>query len=1260
MSQYLPVAAWSTLASNVTLGASAYRYYITVNPLDPNEPGAATSLVAVNDWFIDFAGYPFLIENVAGSVLTVYDILERGDGVISAYAPYADKLGYVYRPLNGAIILTQAQLRKLDSSAADIIQPIEKGVIYSQLLQLDQTNPQTLYGGIPIFSAGLYTDFIDFNLTTTSVQQEGRLNWNAEDGVPQVGLPGGNVYLQIGQEHVIRVYNEDVVPITNGKVVYASSATGNIKKVKLANNTSYDESSRVVGVATEDIPSGHFGYITVTGLVHDMDTDGASMGGQLAYLGTNGNITSTPPTAPNTKVVIGIVVRPHVTEGILYVRIKVIPRLQDLSDVTGSLTTSGQFPSWDHSNSRFNFDKNINDYVPIETLEDSGNPTGFVDNDAITVTYSYTNRTITLTGDLSYYWKGTKKTLTSPWTSSAHTATLGSWFLYSIDGTNFTWSQTRWSFYDVQVSYVNYGASAATTFATREVHGLMDVESHIESHDNIGTYRVSGGNATAGTYALNTDTNAAITPGFDSAVIKDEDISTTIPAWIQGTYSTMYVNSTTSSSTFNLTESFPFLFTPASYITYNNVTAGTLVTGAVNRWFNVYQILIPTTTDTDSQKYRTIFLQPQIEHTSLLSATGEDVRALNLGALPNLSPEFVFWARLTYYTGASYTTTGKVQLVSITYVTGNKANQITVSGFNPTNHAALSNLQWTTSGHIGNAGSVPVFNSLGNAVEASLTNSYIPYKSTNGLSDSPITTDGTGTTIRNKLYLGTIIAPAVDTGVLNSLVYDPSTGEVRQRNILSSQWVTSGSDIYYNGDNVGIGTTAPYGKLHIKDNKTTENSQIILQDVGNWGNQQLHNIQWNDSAGKVGAMGLKYSGADGTVDFQIHSLYNNGYVNSSDVKFTVKGNGNVGIGTSFPILKFTVKGNQSKVGSFENLFMLESNDVSNQLRLKFGLNNSATATSRGAVIQSVEEGVDYRNLLLNPDDGNVGIGRTPTTHKLEVEGSEQITAKLYLGTSTAPTTDTGTLNALVWDNTTGEVKQRAITGGGGTPGGSDTYVQFNDGGVFGGESSFRFSKSVGALTITPTNYINYGLYIHTSNSPLVLKGQSTNYFRYAISSSAFRIDGDGSDGFGTYKSIIVGDYNGGCDLYFNGSKKAETETYGLLITGYGKAEGFVKAYQTLSSATTVTMNVRNGQNARITLGHNVTLTLSNLTDGDEGNIVVTQDSTGGRTLTISPTPKVINSGGGTITLTGTANSIDMLSYTYTNSVLYITYGTNYT
>ncbi len=130
MSQYLPEVAWSTYARNVLLGNTPYRYKLTVNYLDPNESGANTMEMQVGDWFIDNAGYPFLIEEINGAQLTVYDVNERGDGVTSAYGPYPDKIGYVYRPKNGAFMLTQAQLRKLDPSASDIIIPIEKGIVW--------------------------------------------------------------------------------------------------------------------------------------------------------------------------------------------------------------------------------------------------------------------------------------------------------------------------------------------------------------------------------------------------------------------------------------------------------------------------------------------------------------------------------------------------------------------------------------------------------------------------------------------------------------------------------------------------------------------------------------------------------------------------------------------------------------------------------------------------------------------------------------------------------------------------------------------------------------------------------------------------------------------------------------------------------------------------------------------------------------------------------------------------------------------------
>ena len=75
--------------------------------------------------------------------------------------------------------------------------------------------------------------------------------------------------------------------------------------------------------------------------------------------------------------------------------------------------------------------------------------------------------------------------------------------------------------------------------------------------------------------------------------------------------------------------------------------------------------------------------------------------------------------------------------------------------------------------------------------------------------------------------------------------------------------------------------------------------------------------------------------------------------------------------------------------------------------------------------------------------------------------------------------------------------------------------------------------------------------------------------------------------------------------------------------------------QDLTSASTITWNVSNGTVADLTLGHNVTLTISGGVDGDTAMLRCLQDSTGSRTLTLNSSIQrggrdapVLNTGGG--------------------------------
>jgi hypothetical protein len=94
---------------------------------------------------------------------------------------------------------------------------------------------------------------------------------------------------------------------------------------------------------------------------------------------------------------------------------------------------------------------------------------------------------------------------------------------------------------------------------------------------------------------------------------------------------------------------------------------------------------------------------------------------------------------------------------------------------------------------------------------------------------------------------------------------------------------------------------------------------------------------------------------------------------------------------------------------------------------------------------------------------------------------------------------------------------------------------------------------------------------------------------------------------------------------------------------------------TLTDGATITWDTGGypTSHAKVTLGGNRTLAISNAIAGASGILVVTQDGTGSRTLTL---PAGSKAPGGAPTLTTTAGAIDVLSFYYDGTTYFWTVG----
>ena len=142
---------------------------------------------------------------------------------------------------------------------------------------------------------------------------------------------------------VVQVRNATGATLTKGTLVYISGATGQIPTVSKALATSDATSAQTLGMMTADLTNNTNGYVTIIGLITEIDTSAFADGAQLYLSGTTaGTYTSTKTYAPTHLVYVGVVEYSHAIHGKIFVKVQNGYELDEIHNVSAQSPTTGQ------------------------------------------------------------------------------------------------------------------------------------------------------------------------------------------------------------------------------------------------------------------------------------------------------------------------------------------------------------------------------------------------------------------------------------------------------------------------------------------------------------------------------------------------------------------------------------------------------------------------------------------------------------------------------------------------------------------------------------------------------------------------------------------------------------------------------------------------------------------------------------------------------------------------------------------------------
>jgi hypothetical protein len=191
--------------------------------------------------------------------------------------------------------------------------------------------------------------------------------------------------------------------------------------------------------------------------------------------------------------------------------------------------------------------------------------------------------------------------------------------------------------------------------------------------------------------------------------------------------------------------------------------------------------------------------------------------------------------------------------------------------------------------------------------------------------------------------------------------------------ILNSQWTTSGSNIYYNTGDVGIGNSSPDGLLELYTNSTITYPHLLLtESEGDYSRLMFKNTA---AATKNWAIAGRSNSTDG--DSRLNFWYWDG--SSGENIMSITGNGTVGIGTTDPESILEVHSNTTYVNGITPIIRISDNYKSWNIGLGDGGDRFSIASDNYA-----------ERLTVLKSNGNVGIGPVSPEYKLDVAGNLNI------------------------------------------------------------------------------------------------------------------------------------------------------------------------------------------------------------------------------------------------------------------------------